>query len=127
MHLEVRTMEKDEAREERIDNEIIVDAYGPEEQAMGWHDYLEDQLSFPFKARCTAKRTISPLDVGEEVNVVGMAPGDDCFHEMFVIIEWQGRQMGVPLSQLEPIDVGEETKTAVGDWHYWVAMGHQLA
>jgi hypothetical protein len=32
---------KDEEREERITNEIIVDAYGPEELAMGWYYHLE--------------------------------------------------------------------------------------
>src|SRR4051794_23405584 len=31
--------EKDEVREERIDMEIVVDAYGEEERAMGWHCY----------------------------------------------------------------------------------------
>ncbi len=40
---------RDEEREERIHNEIIVDAYGPEEQAMGWYYYLEDKLCFPFR------------------------------------------------------------------------------
>ena len=29
--------ERDEEREERISMEIVVDAYGPEEQAMGWY------------------------------------------------------------------------------------------
>ncbi len=38
---------KDEEREERINMEIIVDAYGPEEQAMGWYNYLSDTLQFP--------------------------------------------------------------------------------
>ncbi len=42
---------KDPVREERIENQIIVDAYGPEEQALGWYYYLEDQLPFPFQAR----------------------------------------------------------------------------
>lgn len=79
------------------------------------------------KARCIAKRTISPLKIDEQVNVVGMAPEDDCMHDMFVIIDWQGRRMGVPLSQLETLGVDEETKTAVEDWHYWVARKHQLA
>ena len=37
-------------RENRIHEEIIVDAYGPEEQAMGWYYYLEDKLQFPFHA-----------------------------------------------------------------------------
>ena len=41
-------VEKDEAREYRITMEIIVDAYGPEEQALGWYCYLEDKLRFPF-------------------------------------------------------------------------------
>jgi len=42
---------KSKAREDRIHMEIIVDAYGPEEQAMGWYYYLEDKLDFPFRAR----------------------------------------------------------------------------
>ena len=46
----------DEAREERITMEIIVDAYGPEEQALGWYYYLEEKLQFPFTARCIAER-----------------------------------------------------------------------
>ena len=33
---------RDPVREERILEEIIVDAYGPEAQAMGWYYYLED-------------------------------------------------------------------------------------
>jgi hypothetical protein len=41
-------------REQRIALEIIVDAYGPEEQAMGWYYYLEDKLQFPFTAVCNA-------------------------------------------------------------------------
>ena len=50
--------DKDESREERIHMEIVVDAYGPEEQAMGWYNYLDDILQFPFSARCIARRTI---------------------------------------------------------------------
>ena len=30
--------------------EIVVDAYGLEEQAMGWYSYLEEKLQFPFTA-----------------------------------------------------------------------------
>ena len=39
---------RDEERERRISMEIVVDAYGPEEQAMGWYYSLEDRLGFPF-------------------------------------------------------------------------------
>lgn len=47
-------------RDARIINEIIVDAYGPGERAMGWYYYLEDKLLVPFKARCTTERPIHP-------------------------------------------------------------------
>jgi hypothetical protein len=116
----------DAEREERIAMEIIVDAYGPEEQAMGWYNYLEDNLGFPFQARCVKFRVISPLKVGDEVEVVGMAPETECEHEMFVLIRWESRKFGVPLSQLEGIDIGEQTELAIGDWRYWINQGNVL-
>ncbi len=85
---------KDEEREERIHMEIIVDAYGPEEQAAGWYHYLADTLQFPFSARCVARRVISPLEAGDEVEVVGMAPEEECAHEMFVLIRWRPHELG---------------------------------
>ena len=66
--------EKDEEREHRIDMEIIVDAYGPEEQAMGWHYYLKSKIRFPFAAKCIATDVVSPLRKGETVEVIRMAP-----------------------------------------------------
>ena len=62
--------------EQRIQQEIIVDAYGAEEQAMGWYYYLEEQLRFPFRAKCTGQRAISPLRKGQEIEVVGLAPAE---------------------------------------------------
>lgn len=117
---------KNEERETRLHNEIIVDAYGEEEQAMGWYYYLDDSLCMPFRARCIATYTISPLRKGEEVIVTGLAPADDCLHAMFVIIQWQDRSLGVPLAQLEGIEVDDETAEAIADWHYWVARGYQF-
>ena len=38
-------------REGRIRNEAIVDANGPEEQAMGWYYYLENKLRFPLSGQ----------------------------------------------------------------------------
>jgi hypothetical protein len=43
---------KDPEREDRIHNQAIVDAYGPEEQAMSWYYYLENKIHFPFRAKC---------------------------------------------------------------------------
>ena len=117
---------KDDAREERIHMEIVVDANGPEEQAMGWYYYLDDTLQFPFKARCIAERATSPLEVGDEVEVVELASADDCEHEMFVLIRRKTRKLAVPLSQLEGIEVDEQTQQAIEDWHYWVEQGYEF-
>jgi hypothetical protein len=61
----MRKAKKDPVREDRIQNEAIVDAYGPEEQALGWYYYLENQIKFPFAARCIASKVVSPLRKGE--------------------------------------------------------------
>lgn len=117
---------QDEEREERIQMEIIVDAYGPEEQALGWHAYLSENLQFPFSARCVALRVISPLKPGDKVDVVGMAPEEECQHDMFVLIRWKPHQLAVPLMQLEGIQVDEEAQQAIEDWHYWLKQGYEL-
>jgi hypothetical protein len=90
-------MQRDEARERRIADEIVADAYGEEEQVLGWYYYLEERLAFPFKAKGVSERRISSLKRGEVVEVTGMAPEDDYMHEMFVAARWCGRTLGVPL------------------------------
>lgn len=111
-------------REERIHNEVIVDAYGPEEQALGWYYYLENKISFPLSARCIAAKMVSPLRKGETVEVLRLAPEDACADDMLVLIRWHGRSVAVPLSQLVAIDADESTIEAIGDWHYWLAQGY---
>jgi calcium binding protein len=115
---------KDPIREDRIHEEAIVDAYGPEEKAMSWYYYVESKLTFPFKARCIGSKTTSPLRKGETVEVRRLAPEDACESDMLVQIKWQGRKMVVPLSQLAAIDADESTEEAIGDWHYWVSQGY---
>ncbi len=118
---------KNSKREHRITMEIIVDAYGLEEQAMGWYCYLEEKLRFPFLAKCIAERAISPLRKGDEVEIVGMAPEEECQHEMFVEIRWDRRTLAIPLSQLKPITATDKaTKEAIEDWHYWIDQGYVL-
>lgn len=118
---------RDEQREERISMEIIVDASGPGEQGMGWYYYLENQLRFPFTATCTKKRAISPLQVTNEVDVIGLPSEDECEKEMFVTIRWEKDDLAVPLSQLKPIrNTDAQTREAIEDWHYWVNMGYQF-
>jgi len=106
------------AREKRIIDEIVVDAYTSDERAMGWYYYLEDKLKFPFKARCTFLRPVSPLQKGEEVEVLGMASEDDRMREMFVLIRYAGRKPGVPLVQLDPVKSDKATREAIEDSRY---------
>ncbi|MDR3171466.1 MAG: calcium-binding protein [Treponema sp.] len=115
--------EEDKEREERIYNDIIVDAYGDEEQAVGWQTYLQDTLQFPFKAKCIKALATSPLLKNEKVKVLRIADMELCYHAMFVEIAWQNRLLTVPLEQLLPVDSDEETVEAVQDWHYWVGRG----
>ena len=115
---------KDPDREDRIHSEAIVDAYGPEEQAMSWYYYLENKIHFPFHAKCIASKATSPLRKGEMVEVRRLAPEETCTSDMLVLIRWQNRNMAAPLSQLAPIDPDESTAEAIGDWHYWVARGY---
>ncbi len=115
---------REQVREDRIHNEAIVDAYGPEEQALGWYYYLENKIRFPFQAKCIRAKAVSPLRKGEPVEVRRLAPEAACSTDMLVQIRWQGRTMAVPLSQLTGVDVDESTAEAIADWHYWVAQGY---
>ena len=62
----------DEAREERIQMEEVVDCYNESERYSAWICYLEDKLD-PFRARCVAPRKASPLKSGEKVEISGHA------------------------------------------------------
>ena len=40
--------------------------------------------------------------------------------------DWEGDELGIPLSQLEVIDADDETREAVEDWLYWSKKGYQF-
>ena len=109
----VMAKKEDEAREERIALEIVIDAYDRDERVTGWYCYLQDILTFPFLARCVARRAISPLEVGDEIEVLGIAPEEECQCEMFVSVPWERRDLAVPLSQLEVTHGDDQTNMAV--------------
>ncbi len=111
-------------RENRIAFEIVVDAYDQAERAMGWYCYLQDNLQVPFKATCRSPRATSPLQVGVELEVVDLAPENDCTSEICVLVRFAKSRLAVPLEQLACHALDEQTCQAVADWHYWVARGH---
>lgn len=114
------------ARERRIEREIVVDAYTSDERALGWYYYLQGKMRFPYEAKCVAERTISPFKEGEKVEVLDIAPEDDCMSEVLVLVQFAGRKFGVPLAQFDPIRPDKATREAVEDWRYWVARGYEF-
>ena len=115
---------KDRIREERIEMDIVVDAYDASERAMGWYCYLEDSLAMPFEARIRIELPTSTLNIGDKVEVLGLAPAQLCETDMFVWIRWPKRNLAVPLTQLVPLVNDALTVEAVADWHYWVDRGY---
>ena len=62
----------------------------------------------------------------DEVEVLGMAKEEeDCEREIFVLIGFGGRKVGVPLAQLEVALGASATREAVDDWRWWVASQPQ--
>jgi len=117
---------KDEACEERIYMDAIVDANGPEEVAMGWYYYLDDKISFPFIAECIVADKRTPLELNEKVTAQNMAGEDYCEHDMYVDVSWKEKTIAVPLTQLKPLDADDDSIEAIGDWHYWKEQGYEF-
>jgi hypothetical protein len=104
-----RRAAEDEIREDRILFEIVVDAYNETERAMGWYYYLQDKLEFPFSGRCSASRTTSPLKIGQELQVLALAPEDDCMVEILVMVKAGRSKTAVPLDQIDCLSKNEDT------------------
>ncbi|MBW4686939.1 MAG: calcium-binding protein [Komarekiella atlantica HA4396-MV6] len=124
------TVEPDENREHRIKTEIIIDAEDKEERAMGWYYYLDDSLNVPFMAKWTKKGRKSTSVEEKQVEVLGMAPDDECLKDMFVEVVYpDGKDEDVfsaKLSEIIAIDADSDTQEALADWHYWLARGYKL-
>lgn len=124
------SVEPDKIREERIKNEIIADAEEKEDRAMAWYDYLDDSLNFPFMGKWTKKGRKTPSPQPKQVEVLGMAPDDECEKDMFVEVVYpDGKDEDVftaRLSEIEAIDADEDTQEALADWQYWLARGYKF-
>lgn len=123
-------VEPEEKREHRIKTEIIVDAEDKEDRAMGWYYYLEETLNFPFLAKWTKKGRKSASIEEKQVEVVGMAPDEECLKDMFVEVAYiNGKDEDVysaKLSEIAAIDADSETQEAIADWLYWIARGYKF-
>ncbi|AKG23842.1 calcium-binding protein [Calothrix sp. 336/3] len=125
------SVEYDEVREKRIEEEVLVDTDNDkEERAMGWYYYLDDCLNVPFNAIWIKKSRKSPTPQEIEVEVLGMAPEDDCLRDMFVEVAYlNGKEDDVysaKLSELKVLDADEDTQEAIADWMYWINRGYKF-
>ncbi|MEY3400873.1 MAG: calcium-binding protein [Anabaena sp. CRKS33] len=124
------SIEADDIREHRIKTEILVDAEDKEKRAMGWYYYLDDTLNVPFLAKWKKKSRKSGVVEEKEVEVLGMAPDDECLKDMFVEVVYPvGKDEDIfsaKLSEIEAIDADEDTKEALADWQYWLMRGYKF-
>ena len=91
---------------------------------MGWYYYLDDKITFPFAAECTAANKRTPLAKGEKVTVTKMSGEEYCEYDMYVDVSLSGKVLAFPLVQLKPLNADEDTIEAVEDWHYWKNQGY---
>ena len=119
--------ETDPIRENRIDYEIVVDAYDEAERAMGWYCYLQDKITFPFLARWKKKTKKTGVIAEKEVEVLSMASEEDCESNMYVEVAYIGENddtFTAKLSDIEAINPDPDTEEALADWQYWIDMNY---
>ena len=119
--------EIDSSRENRIDDEIVVDAYDEQERAMGWYCHLQDKISFPFLAKWKKTNKKTGAIAEKEVEVIDMASADDCESSMYVEVAYIGEKddtFTAKLSDIEAINPDADTEEAIADWKYWVDMDY---
>ncbi|MEA5580957.1 calcium-binding protein [Nodularia harveyana UHCC-0300] len=123
-------VERDENREHRIKTEIIADAEDKEDRAMGWYYYLDDNLNVPFMANLRQKSRKTSAVEEKKVEVLGMAPDDECLKDMYVEVVYPHGQdedvFTAKLSDLVAINTDKETEDAIADWHYWLARDYKF-
>jgi len=118
-------IEENEIIEDRILMDVVVDSHDKEERAMGWFYYIAEGLELPFQAKCIAKKSMSPLKVGQEVTVIDIASAGDCESKIFVKIKYDDDILSVSLEQLEILDDKPDSKRIIADWHYWIGRGYE--
>jgi hypothetical protein len=111
---------QDAARDERIENEVIVDCYDDEEVASGWFYYFEEALTFPFKATIKSQSRNGSI-VNEKVDVLSYKTKNDRSWDLrFGVSKAENTAVSfVELEELMDIEADEKTIEAIEDWKYF--------
>ncbi|MEM6963361.1 MAG: calcium-binding protein [Bacteroidota bacterium] len=111
-------MRTEEEIQERIENEIIVDAYGEEEVRVGWFTHMQDWLQFPFTAYTEIKKRDGNFEL-KEVEVLRMASDENFGKDIMMEVAFNEYIHLTPLMKLSDIEAEEEPLEAIEDWQYW--------
>ena len=109
----------DDEMQEKIDDEIIVDAYDEYEQSMGWFYFFDETLENPFTATAQLKKRDGTTE-SKQVKVVGLASKEEDFTNKDFNLEIEQGQYLRPIaySALSAIKASDETLEAFGIWDF---------
>ena len=105
----------DQARQQRLSNEVFVDAYTEEELAQCWYHYLERKVTFPFEARW-GKETL------EIVGMDSASESADAEVQMDALYREGDIEdiISVRAADLVPLQTDAATAEAIEDLQYWI-------
>ncbi len=109
---------KDPIRQDRIEDEIIVDAYGDEEINMSWYYYFADHLEFPFNAVAHLKKRNGRKE-NVDIEVIEVASNTDEPLKFGFVLTKQGFVFPIAVEDLFSVDTTEENLEVLNDWLYW--------
>jgi hypothetical protein len=106
---------------DKIEYEIIVDAYSDDEVNMGWFYTLEEGLEFPFNADAEIKKRGGGIEV-KQVKIIGMYSEDDDFLSKDFLFEMELDENVLPIaySKISNIKASEASLEVLQCWDYWV-------
>jgi Calcium binding len=105
-------------REQRIADEILLDATTPQEQISAWYRYLKSRLSFPFVATYQDSG-LGPLAGGAQIQVIGLARPELCVDSIYVRVMDGQQSIVLPLARLSAREAQAEDADPLADWNYW--------
>jgi len=105
----------------KIDYEIIVDSHDEYEMSMGWYYFMEESITFPFKATAQLKKRDGSIEK-KEVIIVGLSSDEESFMSNDFELEMETEQHinKISFSKLSNIKASAETLEAFTIWNYWI-------
>lgn len=105
--------------QDKIDYEIILDAYDEYEQRLGWSIFFEETLEFPFTATAQLKKRDGTVE-SKQVKITGLSSKEEDFMDNDFNMEMeQGEYLRpVAYSALSNIQAADETLEAFEIWDF---------